>query len=311
MDRLTLLETFSAALEEGSLNRAAQRRGVTQSAVSQQIKQLEKLTGKQLLHRTPRGVQATRAGDLVFTHARTLLEGYELMQAELANMSGSVAGTFRISCGNVLGRAVAGPMLIDLGKAYPDLNIVMKLEDRLVDVVREGFDLAIRAGKIGDTGGIGRRIASLDTVLFASPEYLDRMGRPEKPEDLKRLKLIQHHEDQTRGFIPLYRDGEEFQAPVRTGFTADDPSLILRAVQSAAGFTRAPRMIVEEELAGGLFEEVLPGFSPAEKAVYAVYPAPRGADRRMEVILEEFLARLDALHTASLARRQPLEAITA
>ncbi|OBY26998.1 LysR family transcriptional regulator [Leisingera sp. JC1] len=307
MDKLTLLETFTIALDEGSLNRAARRRGITQSAVSQQIKQLEAQIGQQLLHRTAKGIHATRAGDLVYSHAQSLLSGYNRMTAEVDALEGSVSGTFRISVNSFLGRSVIGPMLLDLNREHPDLNIVMRLEDRLVDVVREGYDLAIRTGQLGDTDGFGRKISTLETVLFATPGYLDRETRPQTPEELKRLKFIQHHEDQTRGFFPLRRGGQEYPAPVQVGFTADDPDLIMRAVSSGSGYTRAPRFMVEEQLASGEYEQVLPGYEAPLKDVFAVYPSRRTPDRRRDLTIEHTVARLETLHRTR-AEETPLPA---
>lgn len=311
MDRFTLLETFTIALDEGSLNRAAQRRGISQSAVSQQIKQLETQTGQQLLHRTAKGIHATRAGDLVYSHAQALLSGYNRMTAELDALEGSVSGTFRISVNSFLGRSVIGPMLLDLNQQHPDLNIVMRLEDRLVDVVREGYDLAIRTGRLGDTDGFGRKISTLETVLFATPAYLDRETRPQKPEELQRLKFIQHHEDQTRGFFPLRRGGQEFPAPVQVGFTADDPDLIMRAVSSGSGYTRVPRFMIEEQLVSGEYELVLPGYEAPLKEVFAVYPSRRTPDRRRDLTIENTVARLEALRRPRTANSPVRPAITA
>lgn len=311
MDRLTLLETFATALDEGSLNKAAQRRGISQSAVSQQIKRLEALLGHQLLHRNASGVQPTRAGELVFANAQGLLSGYTRFLAELNALDEQVTGTFRLSAGNFLGRAVIGPMLIDLNADYPDLNIVMKLEDRLVDVVRENFDLAIRTGRLGDTDGVGRKITTLQTVLFATPAYLDNVGRPSAPEDLKRLKFIQHHEDQTKGFFPLHRDGEEVQAPIQVGFTADDPDLIMHAVNSGTGYTRAPLILVDAGLKDGTYEQLLPEYDAPDKDVFAVYPSRHTSGRAHEVIIAGFLDRLAQLRQASRPRPPALRAISA
>ncbi len=292
MDRLMLLETFTVALDEGSLSRAARRRGVTQSAISQQIKQLESMVGHQLLHRTAQGVRATRSGELVYTHAQDLLGGFDRLAAELNQMQNSVSGDFRISVNSFLGRRIIGPLLIDLDRDHEGLNIIMRVEDRLVDVVRENYDLAIRSGRIGETDGVGRRIATLETVLFATPAYLDRMGRPEDPSDLTRMKFIQHHEDQTKGFFTLGRDGIEVQAPIRIGFTADDPDLIMHAVLNGSGYTRAPSFFVEEQLRSGILEAVLPGWNAPDKEVFAIYPSRHAIDRRRDLIIDGVAARL-------------------
>ena len=311
MDRLGLLKTFAAAVEEGSLNRAAQRCGITQSAVSQQIKQLESQLEQQLLHRTSKGVQATRAGSIVYPHAQNLLRGFDHLVSDLNNLNETISGTLRLSVSNALGLSVLGPLLIELSSTYPDLNIVMRLEDRLVDVVRENYDLAIRTGGLGDTDGIGRKIASLESVLIATPSYLDQSGRPTTPSDLARLDLIQHHEDQTQGVIPLYRDGKEYIAPICVGFTADDPILIQMAVDNGSGYARIPRFLIKDQLAAGTYEIVLPQYRTRDKPVYAVYPSRHTACRRQDVIIKELVSRLASLQAEAARIHSPLRVITA
>ncbi|WP_412550417.1 LysR family transcriptional regulator [Shimia sp. MIT910701] len=295
MDRMGLMETFVSALAEGSLSGAGQQRGISQSAASQQIRQLETHIGQQLLHRSPQGVSATRAGVLVQEHAQKLLERYELMLAELEALDGDVAGTIRINTGNFLGRVVFGPVLIELGKAHPDLDIVLRMEDRLVDVVREGYDLAIRAGRLGDTSGFGRKIASLETVFFATPSYLDKHGRPETPDDMKRLKFIQHHEDKTAGFFDVRHEGQSYQAPIRVGFTADDPEIILKAVATGMGYTRAARMLIQKELDEGVYEVVLPEYQAPSKDVFAISPTKTIPGSKIDLVINAFVDKLAAL----------------
>lgn len=295
MGRMGLMETFVSALAEGSLSGAGQQRGISQSAASQQIRQLETHIGQQLLHRSPQGVSATRAGVLVQEHAQKLLERYELMLAELEALDSDVAGTIRINAGNFLGRVVFGPVLIELGNAHPDLDIVLRMEDRLVDVVREGYDLAIRAGRLRETSGFGRKIASLETVFFATPSYLDKHGRPETPDDIKRLKYIQPHEDKTAGFFDVKRDGQSFQAPIRVGFTADDPEIILKAVRTDMGYTRAAQMLIQKELDEGIYEVVLPEFEAPSKDVFAISPTKTIPGSKIDLVINAFVDKLVAL----------------
>ncbi len=310
MDRLGLLKTFAVAVDEGSLNRTARRCDITQSAVSQQIKQLEALLGQQLLHRTSKGVQPTRAGTLVYPHAQKLLDGYGGLEAEIAALNDSISGTLRLSVSNALGRSVLGPLLIELNNSYPELNIVMRLEDRLVDVVRENYDLAIRTGGLGNTDGIGRKIASLETVLFATPSYLDQVGRPESHEDLQRLAMIQHHEDQSKS-IPVYQDGKEYHAPIQVGFTVDDPDLIQMAVDNGSGYARIPRFMIKDQLAAGTYEVVIPLYQTNVKPVYAVYPSRHTACRRQDVILKGLVSRLTTLEAEAARKHSTLRVITA
>jgi DNA-binding transcriptional LysR family regulator len=311
MDRLSLLESFTIALDEGSLNRAARRRGISQPAMSLQIKQLEEVLGQQLLLRTSSGVKPTRQGELVYTQAQGLLAGYDRMCAELNALDKSVSGTFRVSTSTFFGRIVLGPVLLDINQEFPDLDIVMKLEDRLVNVIRENIDLAIRSGTLGDTEGAARKIAEMENILFATPQYLDSAGRPETPDDLKRLKFIQHHEDQTGGYFPLHRDGVEHQAPVRVGFTADDPDLIIRAVTNHTGYARAPRLFLNDALDSGLFEEILPDYQVPPKPIFAVYPSRHSFDRRHEEIIKRLQDKLKSMQNAAMVRQTGATAITA
>lgn len=295
MDRLGLLETFAMTLDTGSLNKAAKRRGISQSAVSQQITLLESLLGQQLLLRTPRGVKPTQAGDLVMAHARSLLSGYDMLQSELTQMGGAVAGNFRLSVSTFIGRKIVGPVLIQLNREFPDLNIVMRVEDRVVDVVQDGYDLAIRSGGLGNTQGVGRKISSIETVLIAAPSYLDRVGRPQKPEDLATLKLIRNNDLQSTIDIPLIVDGRVTLVPIGTGFTVDDPDLMLRAAEDGAGMVRAPKLMVTEELARGQVEIVLPNYQVPNKDVYAVYPSRSASSYQREMVLSRIADQLDLM----------------
>lgn len=300
MDRLALLETLIAAVEDGSLNRAAQTRSISQPAVSQQIRQLETELSQPLLIRGATGVSPTRAGEAAYRYAKCITGTYGQMRRELATLDNEISGTFRINTSSFLGRRVMGPMLMELAEEYPALNIVMKMEDRLVDIQRETVDLAIRLGRLGDTDGIGRKIGALETLLFASPAYLQKMGQPSHPNDLRKLKFVQHHEEQTSGIFELYpsasnnasRSTSPVKVPVPIAFTVDDPDLILQAVDEGAGFSRAPRVLIDRDLASGRFVPVLPGYNPPPKDLFAVYPSRYSFDRRHKLIIERLLERL-------------------
>ncbi|MCT8160630.1 LysR family transcriptional regulator [Pseudoruegeria sp. SHC-113] len=302
MDRINLLETLVIAAHEGSFSAAGARRGISQSAVSQQMRLLEEQLGQQLLHRGGRGVQPTRAGEMVLAHAQRILEAHALMLAEVESLEQTPSGSLRISVSQFLGRRVLGPLLVDLGRSYPELEIVLRLEDRLVDVVREGYDLALRSGELGQTEGYGRRIAALETVLIATPQYLRDNGQPETPGDLLHHKFIQHHESQFRGVMPLTRGGEMFEAPIRVGFTADDPDLIMTAVLKHAGYSRVPRLFVAEGLADGTFAQILPGYRPEEKRLYAVTPTRQQPGSRVDLVVTAFTRELARLESEALAR---------
>ena len=311
MDRLGLLKTLITALDEGSLSRAAQRQGISQSAVSQQIRQLEQSLGHQLLLRTASGVHATRAGATTAQHARQLLMGYEALEADLEAQSDRLSGTYRISVGTVLGRTIFGPLLLELMQEFPGLDIVMGSDDRYVDVVREGYDLAIRAGSMGDGAGFGRKIAQLETVLVAKPDYLNKHGRPTNAAELNRLKFIRYNLENESEFIRLKTNNLWTDAPVNVGFTASDPQLILQALEGGMGFAKIVRFLVEDRLADGSLELVLPDAELEQKEVFAVYPSRNGLDRCQQAIIDRFLAIVAERSSNAQTPVKRLELITA
>lgn len=311
MDRLGLLKTLITALDAGSLNRAAQRMGVTQSAVSQQIRQLEHSLGHQLLLRTATGVHATRAGATAAQHARQLLMAYEALEKDLDAQLDRLSGTYRISVGTILGRTVFGPLLLKMSQKYPDLHIAMGADDRYVDVVREGYDLAIRAGNMGNSEGYGRKIAQLDTVLVATPAYLNAQGRPQTIADLNRLKFIRYDMENTSTQIRVKTNGLWRDTPVHVGFTASDPQVIMQALETGVGFARTVRFLVEEQLADGRLEQVLPAVELEQKDIYAVYPTSGGLDRCQQAIIDGFLQEIAKCSSNAPTLAKRLELITA
>lgn len=310
MDRLGLLQTLITALDEGSLNRAAQRQGISQSAVSQQIRQLETHFGQQLLLRTATGVHATRAGATAAQHARQLLMGYAALEADLEQQSDRLSGTYRISVGTVLGRSVMGPLLLQMKHSYPELDIVMSMEDRIVDVVRENFDLALRAGTMGDSDGFCRKIAELETVLVAAPDYVRTHGTPTHPNDLQDLKFIRYNDESSDNLLRLSHKNLSLDVPVTAGFTSSDPQLTIQALKGGMGFARVVRIIADDHLTDGSLVQILPGYTPKPKYVYAVYPSPNGLDRSQQAIVDGFLAAIAGALSAKTTG-QHLELITA
>ncbi len=292
MDRLTLLKTLVTAVDEGSLNRAAQRLGLSQPAVSQQIKHLEQILERQLLSRTATGVVATRAGHLTVAHAHELLQGFQTLKSELAEDAAQFTGRYRVSIGNMLGRTILTPILLELNQKYPDLNIVIRMEDRYVDVVREHFDLAIRAGGLGSTDGYGRKLGALETVLVATPSYLSKHGRPKTPADLSALKYIQYGEEDHGSVLEVFEHGDWHRVPITTGFTVDDPMMLLEVLKTGTGFSRVPWMLAKTDLATGQLERILPDIPTRQKEIYAVYPTQSGVAPVQAEILSGVVSRL-------------------
>lgn len=302
MDRMTALETFVTAIETGSFNRAARRINITQSAVSQQIKALEHLLGQELVIRSPQGVRPTEAGQITYDHAQEILRNYSNIKEDMATLSHRVSGTLRISVGSYLGKILVGPALVDLNGRYPELDLVIRLEDRLVDVVGENYDLAIRTGGLGETSGYSRKVATIDTMLFATPAYLQANGAPGCPADLTRLRFVQFNDTPDGARLRVIENGAPVEVDVPVALSAASPDLIMHAVKSGAGFSRAPVAMIQDQLADGTFVPVLPDCPVAPKPIHILYPSRRAMTRTLQTVVSALRDALAQHPTITLTR---------
>ncbi len=293
MNLLSLLESFATAVDEGSLSGAARKRGTSQPAVSKQLQSLEAHIGKDLFYRSTTGIVPTPAGRLTYSHARIMLEQSRRMREELALMDGTLAGQLTVSAPVVIGRDIASRASFKTQAEHPELKIHLGLEDRLVDVVSENIDLALRAGSLGDTEGTAKRIAYGKTILVAASQYLEKMGHPTKPEHLENLSYVEYGQDRADRSLPLVKDGETLQANITVGFTSNHPEVVMSAVQEAVGFTRMPYYLAHEKLEDGALVEVLPDYDSITKSLYAVTPTGGPFTRKQEVFIRNLLAVME------------------
>ncbi len=292
MDSLGFFESYVAAVETGSLSSAARLRRISQPAISQQITALETKYGTPLLHRTRKGVQMTKAGELLFRRARTILAEHQDLWEDLAHLNDGISGQIKVTTNVAFSQHIMADVMLELSRTHPELKIILSAEDRIVDVVSEGFDLAIRAGTMGQENVVGRRIASLKGVHVATPAYLDKIGRPSAPDHLITLDYIQYRAEDDAIATPLQRGSEIVQAPIRTCLTAQLPELIMRALLSDLGYAKTPYFMVADMIERGELEEVLPEWHPPAKDIFLIYPHRETQTQRSEVFLNAVFSRM-------------------
>ena len=298
MDKLGYLESFLAVLDHGSLSAAGRIRNLSQPAISQQMTALEAFYGAPLLQRSTTGVRPTRAGGIVASHASRLIEEHQQMQAELAALATAPKGPLRISLSQFMGQSTVGDEIQALHGQYPDLSLVLKVEDHLVDVVRDGYDLALRTGTLGETGGIVRKIGRLATTVVAAPSYLDKMGHAESHRDLKRYAYVQYAEHRLYGVLGVSRDGRELEAEVVTGIIVDTPQHLINALVNGYGIARLPKMFADPLIREGKVETVLPDFEIEPKSVFLIYPHRHALTHGAKLVIQAIyrgLAEFDHL----------------
>lgn len=285
MDTLRYLDSFLSVLHHGSLSAAARACKISQPAISQQMSALEAFYDAPLLQRSTTGVTPTRAGSIVAQHAQRLVDEHRQMQAAIMSLSTSAKGQLRISMSQFMGDSAVGEKIQALRATYPDLSVVLKVEDHLVDVVRDGYDLALRAGELGETDGIVRKIARMDTMLVATPDYLNRVGRPSDHLGLKQLSNIQYAEYRANGFVSLKRNAAEIEAEIVTGMIVDTPQHLVNALMNGYGFARVPALLANPLIKKGQIENVLPEYTVGPKNIYLIYPHRHALNHGMRLVI--------------------------
>ena len=291
MDTLTRMRAFVAVVEAGGYSAAGRKVGRSKALLSKYVRELEDEVGALLLNRTTRKVALTPVGEIYYHRAAELIREIDTLRDVVGDQSGATGGTVRVSAPRSFADSPKGQALVDFAAAHPDIALELDLSDRFVDLLEEGFDVAIRIAILDDTGLIAKRLDAMSLKTVASPELIAREARPERPEDMRSLPLIvdtnTRHPMQLRYKGP---EGDPVIVPVGWGrLTVNSPMLALRAACAGLGYAQVPDFVAEEELARGRLVEVLPSFRSDEAAIYALYPHRRHVTRRVRLFLD-FLA---------------------
>ncbi len=296
MDRLEELEVFLAVLDAGSLAGAARRLRRSAPAVTRTLAGLEARVGARLVERTTRRLAVTEAGRRLAEDARSLLAGYEAAIAR--DETGPLRGSLRISAPLVFGRRHVAPVVAAFLDRHPAVSVELVLNDRNLDLLDEGLDLAVRIGALADSSLVARRIGQVRRVVVASPDYLAKRGRPERPEDLADHELIY---SSTVPGPPEWR----FAGPrgpqtvrVRPRFMVNAIEAVVAQALAGRGVTRVMSYQVADELADGRLTRLLAAFEPEPIPVQLVTASARLRPARVSAFLDfaaAELARLDVV----------------
>lgn len=297
----TQIQSFVTAIAEGSISSAARKLGLTQPAVSQHLSALEAATGQTLVTRSSRGVQTTAAGDIVLQHGRQILREFTDLQDNLDLYAGEVSGTITVSTNVMLNRLIMLPIFARVVTDFPRLTLRLAPTDTFVDLDRDGIDMALRAGEPGTGTGVVRRIADIDTVLVACPDYLAKVEMPQTPAALADLNFIQYRDDPDQTHMDLRINGEVAAVPVSPAFAAQNADLLMHALTTGLGFARVPRFAVAADIADGRLIEILPDTPPEPKPIFLIQN-PHAVDlARNRVLRHLMFEAFDGMDHAALS----------
>lgn len=299
MDKLSALSGFVQSVNLGSFSAAAKHLGVSQPAISQQVRGLEEQLGTRLLNRTTRQLQLTEAGERYYAYARDILE--RLVEADRSVQSDETQMSGPLSIGLPLGFAesVLSDFLIRFKKEHPCLLLDISLSDQFVDVIQERLDVAIRMGEIRDERLIVRRLGVAQRCLVASPEYLDKKGRPRHPAELPEHDYLLYKNISTGDRVPFISTlGEKLSIKINPAMIVNNSSTLRQAALAGLGISIANRWLIEPYLASGELELVLPEWQYPPHPIHAVYPSNRFIPtkvRRFVDRLQEYFREMGAL----------------
>ncbi|WP_281859826.1 LysR family transcriptional regulator, partial [Litoreibacter halocynthiae] len=287
MDRLTEMEAFATVVDQGGFTDAARKMGISKSAVSKHVSSLETRLGARLLNRTTRRVSPTEIGLAYYDRARRVLNDAGEADALVSSMQSAPSGLLRISVATDFGVNHMSPILGDFLVDYPDITVNMVLNNRFVELISEGFDLAIRIGEMEDSSLRARKLTETTKRLIAAPGYFEQFGRPEKIDDLNNHKLL-HYSNQSAGNVWKLTapSGEKRQVRTQGWLTVNDGQSLLNACVSGLGIAYLPSFLYADALRQGLIEEAMPELPKETQGIYAVYPPGRYTQPKVRTFID-------------------------
>jgi DNA-binding transcriptional LysR family regulator len=293
MDRFSAMQAFVAVADARGFAPAAQRLGISPSVVTRLVARLEHQLGIRLLQRTTRSVTLTDAGTRYLERARRVLAELEEAEESASAERARPTGRLVVSAPAMFGRLHVSPLMCRYLNLNPDVVGELTLSDRMMNLVEDGIDLAVRIGHLADSSLIARPAGTTRRVLVASPSYLDRRGAPSTPLDLTRHQTIQ--------FRPLaavadwsFREGErELRVPIASHYSTNSADAALWHAEHDGGFTFALSYQVVDSVKAGRLKIVLEEFEPAPLPIHFVYPSSRLLSAKVRTFVELAAATCD------------------
>ena len=292
MDKYQEMRVFTAVVDAASFVGAGDALNMSKAAVSRHVSDLEQRLGVRLMHRTTRMLSLTPEGELFLARSREILASIEASEAELSTRSVTASGLLKISVPVSFGIRHLAPLWSEFLANHPQVTLDVQLADRVIDLMDEGFDLAVRIARLPDSSLISRQLASTRLVLCAAPSYLKRRGTPAHPSELAQHDVMGYS---------LMAMGDQWQftgpdgpvsAKVRPRMWTNNGDSCVAASLAGAGIQLQPTFLIDQELASGQLVEIMPQFRSVELGIYAVYPSRKFVLPKMRALVEFLSAQL-------------------
>ena len=292
MDRLTEMEAFATVVDQGGFTDAARKMGISKSAVSKHVSSLEARLGARLLNRTTRRVNPTEIGLVYYDRARRVLNDAGEADSIVTAMQAAPSGLLRLSVATDFGVSLLSPVLDEFLAQFPDISVNMVLKNRYVELISEGFDMAVRVGELEDSSLRARRICESTQRLIAAPAYFAQHGRPARIDQLTEHRLL-HYSNQASANVWKITapSGEERQIRGTGWLTVNDGQSLLNAAIKGLGIAYLPSYLYHQAMAQGLVQDVIPDLPRTTLGIHAVYPPGRYTQPKVRAFIDFLVAQ--------------------
>lgn len=286
MDKFESMRAFTQVVVSGGFAAAAREMGLSRSAVNKLVIGLENELGVQLLHRSTRVVTPTETGLAFYDRCVEILASLEEAERAVAQLQAEPRGKLRINAPMTFGTMHLAPALADFLVEYPDLQVQLTLNDRLIDPIEEGFDLTVRIAKPQASSSlIIHPLAAVRLLLCAAPSYLAAQGTPSHPDELRHHSCLHYGQIATENHWKLRAGDEVVTMPIAGILCSNNGEVLRDAAVKGLGIALLPEFIVEEEIEQGILQTILPDYHPAELALYVIYPVNRHLSTKIRLLV--------------------------
>jgi DNA-binding transcriptional LysR family regulator len=302
VDRFQALQVFSQVVESGSFSAAAAKLGLSTTATSRHVAELEAHLQTRLLNRTTRRLSLTESGRALYERAVQLLGDLEEAEQEASRAAVVPRGTIRLTTSVNFGVRHVAPAIAAFLRAHPGVRFDVSLSDRIVDLVEEGFDLAVRLGMLGSDNVVARKLGETRLVPCASPAYLETHGAPQAPEDLARHNCFTYEYVRPRNVWRfLDASGAERTVRVNGNLHSNNGDLLAEAAAHGAGIVFEPAFIVGPDVRAGRLVPLLQDFVAPPMTIYALYPSRKHLSAKVRLFVEFLIERFSQAQDWSAA----------
>jgi len=298
MGQLEDLRAFVQIVEQESIGKAAEQAGIAKSAMSRRLRLLEERMQTELITRTTRQWTLTEAGRQYYQRGLSIVSAFDEFESQVRNETLELRGDIRLSVPLYFGQMSLQKPLLVFAKNHPEIRLDIEFNDRIVDVIGEGFDLVIRISELQDSTLIARKLCQTRHVFCASPDYLANNSKINKPSDLKSHRIIHYGSTKRPKWTFALSGGKVTTVPLSASMNSHDGGFLVAAAENGFGIVRVPDFLANTSLESGLLVQILKPYELKPGDVNFVYPAARYLPHRTRALMDFLLTRFRQSHIA-------------